>query len=90
MCIIIAFLLSGSIFNFYSSFKVIQRLSNDNEELATEIYTILNKVFTKGKEMDQMMQNFKVFIIETQQSEKQLRKFEGKYNLSTLVLQQSS
>lgn len=43
------------------SFQAIQRLSGNDDQFIIQICDVLNKVFTKGKEIDEMKQKIKDF-----------------------------
>lgn len=63
--------------------KAIRRLTKDDEQFLQQLSDILNKVFYKGSELDQMMEKLNDFRKLAAKEENILRGSEGKkgYNL---------
>ena len=59
-------------------FQVIQRLSDNDGNLLSQMCDELNNVICKGPQMDKMIQALLVFIEEAKITEQNLLKIEGK------------
>lgn len=63
---------------YFSYFKAIRRLSHDDIQLIEKMSEILNKVVTKGQEMNKIMSDLEDFRKKAEKSEKILKEMEGK------------